>query len=409
MKRFLLFASLILLGCGGGTEPAPQASSNTDTTPEPVVPGTPEPIYTSYEMDPAKHELPKTPAKGKLAGKEFTPTQVELQGDLLTFSEGQNFAPDLELSLQLKLDPATFVTVTSMTVKPSDVESPQVPLVQTHVRPQAADGLPTTMYHPEGYALTLRLEPKSKGVVHGSIVVCLPDEEKSYLAGTFDATVTRSLSAPPTDDDAPFIQGTIAVPADAKGQSLIVGYVGMAGNEPITDRVGSTIPDDPELSGAAQSSSFKPRAATLRYAKNVPNYDFTKLPPGKYFIFARLEGGPATWKWVEVKEKDQLRENLALHDVKLGTVEVKTPDDFTGEVRLVPAALDVPDADFIIAGNIGFALELMGKAEKGMGTIVNVPAGKYTLFATPGTIMPRGTVEVMAGKTAKTELQTEKK
>jgi hypothetical protein len=37
-----------------------------------------------------------------------------------------------------------------------------------------------------------------------------------------------------------------------------------------------------------------------------------------------------------------------------------------------------------------------------------VPPGKYTLYVFPGQVLPRGTVEVTAGKTATTELKAEK-
>jgi hypothetical protein len=90
-------------------------------------------------------------------------------------------------------------------------------------------------------------------------------------------------------------------------------------------------------------------------------------------------------------------------------VQVTTPADFEGEVRLAPNALiPAEDTDFV-GGRIATQLELGAKAKGGKATVSDVPPGKYTLFVIPGAVTPRGTVEVTAGKTATAEVRADKK
>src|SRR5437764_1061112 len=68
--------------------------------------------------------------------------------------------------------------------------------------------------------------PAEKGAVAGKVYLCLPDAEKSYLAGTFTAAVGRGLTDPPRPDDVPYITGTVTHRGE-RDQLLMVGYAGV--------------------------------------------------------------------------------------------------------------------------------------------------------------------------------------
>lgn len=403
--RVPLFGALLLaglLGCGGGADPAP----TPPPTPVPPPPPAPAPPADRYEMDPAKHAPPAAPATGRLGGKPFTPDRVELQGGTLTFRQGKDFFADSELVLTLKEKANGSAEGTRLVVAPATKwHAGDVPALSTSSR--KGEGLPDTQFVTDGYALTLELGTKAGGKVPGKIHLSLPGADRGHLAGTFEAAWVRPVGAPPTADDAPFVAGTVSHPA-AKGQMLTVGYVALTGTDVVSDSVGSGVPGPGEGGGWVQSTTSKPRVATLRFDKEAAKFEFVKLPPGEYLVYARLKDGPAAWDKVPVPAGGQVTKNLKLEAGSGGTVQVTVPADFTGQVRLAPAGLGGADADGLVAGRVAFSLDLGAEAKGGQATVANVPPGKYVLFTTPGTVQPRGTVEVAAGKTAKMEIKAGK-
>lgn len=401
---FVLLTTAIA-GCGSGSSSAPVATPGLpSTTPS----GLPAPVTDPYSMDPAKHAFPASPVAGRLGGKPFTPDRIELQGDQLTFRQGKDFFADQEISIHFKLDPGKSPEGTRLVISPTQKwhEGP-VPSLHTGTR-KAAAGIPETKFVNDGYALTLEIGKNTGGKVPGKIVLCLPDAEQSYLAGAFEAVRTRAPGDPLTPDDAPFIQGTIQHAGKA-GQMLTAGYVGVCGQESVSGLAGTSIPDTGQSGGWAQSTTNKPRISTLSFQDGTPRFDFVKLPPGKYLVYAKLKSGPVAWAWVTVTGGGQLTQNLKLTAQETGTVELKVPADFTGKVMLTPASAAEHDPKFQATSNLGFWLGLEGDAKSGKAIVKDVPPGKYTLFLSPGVIEPRGTVEVTAGKTVSAEITSAKK
>jgi hypothetical protein len=216
-----------------------------------------------------------------------------------------------------------------------------------------------------------------------------------------------AVKPPPPAEVAGSVRGAIAHAGKA-GQMLSVGYVELTGMDWVGDRVGLPVPKESEL-GVQAESGTKPQVAVLKFDKTAASYEFPHLPKGTYLISARLEGGPIAWAKVEVTPGGNLTRDLKLEAGKGGTVEVTVPADFTGDVRLAPNDLFPADDTNFVGGRIATQIELGAKAEKGKATVADVPPGKYTVFAIPGQLIPRGTVEVTAGKTATVEIKTDKK
>lgn len=218
---------------------------------------------------------------------------------------------------------------------------------------------------------------------------------------------TEPAVKPPPAEVAGSVRGAIAHTGKA-GQMLSVGYVELTAMDWVGDRVGVPVPKEGEL-GVQAESGTKPQVAVIKFDKTAASYEFPHLPKGTYLISARLEGGPTAWAKVEVTPGGNLTRDLKLEAGKGGTVEVKLPADFAGDVRLAPNDLFPADDTNFVGGRIATQIELGAKAEKGKATVADVPPGKYTVFAIPGQLVPRGTVEVTAGKTATVEIKTDKK
>jgi hypothetical protein len=387
-----------LLGCGGTQPPADPAQVQVAPTGDTGKAADPATKTDLYEIDPAKHVVPATPAAGVLRGKPFAPDRVELEGHRLTFRQGKDFFADLELVVAIN-EKVKLGDGAKIVVRPNQRWTDRIPSLTTAVRGEK--GLPDVKFITDDYAMTLELGKPEKGKTAGSIYICLPDSSRSYLAGTFVAARKRGLNEPPGAEEVPFIQGTLSPPAK-KDESVTIGYVGRtAAGEVISDSCGSSAFDSG--GGAVRSGSFAPRAATLRFEKFVPHFDFDHLPPGRYLVFARVKDGALAWTWAEVAAGGRVTTDLKLDGTGPGTVEVAVPPR-TRTVRLVPADLGVPAPDEKFLGRLEFSLDLAGEVKDGVATIANVPAGRYQVRS--GDL--RTGVEVTAGRTAKVELKAAK-
>jgi hypothetical protein len=393
---FAALALCVLVGCGGSNtgrapEPAPNPPPGSDPRPGPA------PAGDLYELDPAKHMIPAAPATGRLQGKPFTPDRVELEGDKLTLRAGKDFFADQEIAMMLG-DKAKPTDGLKLVVKPTQKWTDGIPSL--HVATRSGQGLPDTKFVNDDYSLTLELGKPDNGKIPGKIYLCLPDSQRSYLAGTFVAQRKRSLSDPPGEDDVPFIQGSVSPPAK-KDQWVNVGYVGRTADGKVISDGAGTKPFT-EGGGGARSASFAPRTAGLRMDKFTPHFDFTNLPPGRYLVFARYESGAAAWAWTDVAAGGKVTADLKLDEAKVGEVAVKLPAG-TREARLIPADLGTPPPDDRFLDQLAFSLDLKAEAKDGTAT-AKVPAGKYQVRA--GNL--RADVEVAAGKTATVELKPAK-
>ncbi|MBN9122442.1 MAG: hypothetical protein J0I06_25415 [Planctomycetes bacterium] len=422
MSRTIFGAALglslaLACGCGSKSEPPPpnakaetEAPSAGDPNANPP-PKVDVPAGPAWEMDQSKHAIPSAPVRGRIAGADVTP-EVGVEGDELTFRVLKGAPPTVERSVKLKLAPMLVagqpvppVQGREWKVKFDALAGPDVPEVW---RDGAGKGL---RLYPSGYALTLELGTRKGGKVPGKIYLSLGDDEKTVLAGTFEATYSRSRLERPGPDDAPYISGDVTVTGAKPDAEVRVTCT--AFTAPGASSRELQIPFDPaplEQARWTRDESDKLRAGTLVAGdgKGRPfRFEYVKLPPGRYLISAGVVGGPATWKWVDVPANGALTETLTLDATKTGGVEVSFPPDANGKVFLAPA--DAPDKPALDVGafhEIAFRVVrrdadiVVGKA-----ALKDLAPGKYEVRA--GDL--RGFVDVVAGKTAELALAPPKK
>jgi hypothetical protein len=148
----------------------------------------PAPGKATWKADLAGVETPKEPASGQVHGLEFTLDRAEIQGGVLSLRQGKEFFADREVQVFLflgtqKPDGKSFEI--SRTKK--DAGAPHVyvgwkPAGQKVPQKTAFTGL-------DGYAMRLKFGTAQNGKLPGQIYVCLPDPEKSFVAGSFEAEV----------------------------------------------------------------------------------------------------------------------------------------------------------------------------------------------------------------------------
>lgn len=398
MRRSLSLLALgfAVLGCGKSdpvsapTEPMPKPS------PEVILP----PAGAKHEMDPAKHVVPASPATGSIGGKVFTPDRVTIEGTALTFRQGGDFFADMQITLYIAYKPNEAKKVT---IKPSDKwHETTIPGVHISKKPRPED-LPKTDMVGDGYALTLDMAPRKDGKAAGTIYLSLPGGD--FLAGTFEAVNERGLSDPPEPEDRPYIKGRVTHTGKPK-QSLQFRYAGlpMSGGDPISDMVGSQLGEDGV--SPVRSTTNAPRIASVRPGKmGGDEYDCTHLPPGKYFLIARLDDGPAGWKFVDVAADSALDIPLTVPAGPGGSLDVTVPGKATGQVQVIPSGLKLDDPLGTLTTSISGALNAYGNVADGKASVKNLAPGKYDVSLRTGTAVYRAEVTIESGKNAKAELK----
>jgi len=380
-------ALVVAAGCGSKPAPPepnqpinPDSGSNPDAAAKPV-----------YELDPARHAIPAHPVSGTIGGAEVTP-EAAIEGEFLVFRTPQagTTLPERELSLKLRASSGQMIPVGKRTVRQEMPEGPDVPEVRL-----AVPGKQTRLY-PNGYALTLELEPRKAGKVAGKIYLCLPDDEKTLLAGTFVAAAPRQPNEPPGVEDVPLVNGSVTVVGTAPGAVLTVGYA--ANPQPDLYPLGAAqIPLGDEVT--AQATYDKPRVTSLTAGdgKTVPSrYEHSKLTPGRYLVFAALKNGPAAWKWVDVGPQSTVAVDLTIDATRTGGLEVNVPLGALGKVQLAPA--DDPhrppmDANMFIG--VVWQLNLEQDIVLRKALFKNLGPGRYEVRAGKEIRV----VEIVAGKT----------
>ena len=377
----------MLVGCGGSGESSPQPKPHAEEspkveTPAAPSPGAPAPTPASppaWEMDPAKHAIPASPVKGKLAGADFAPEAL-VQGESLHLRVlDKDGIPEREVVLKLPADQAKAAAEgLKLVVKPDQSPGPDVPEIMT-VFPPAKQGDPGANAYVNGYALTLELGKRDKRKVPGKIFLSLPGDEKDFLAGTFTADWVRSPAVPPGPEDAPFIQGSLKV-SGVENPTVKVGYAAQPTAEAFAfDAIQMSLMGP----GWARSEHMKPRISTLVAAEGdkPARYEHIHLTPGRYLVYAAIDGGPAAWKWLDLPADGKVTADLSIDATKAGSLEVKVGEGLGDTVRLAPAdepGKRVPPG--LILG-IALSLNLEQKVKDGAVKFEKLAAGRYEVLA----------------------------
>ncbi len=338
-----LFAigSITLAGCG--TKPEPEkteapvktelSSANTSITTS-----TPEEVKLVHEMDPTRHTLTGGPVRAGFGGPALA-TEASIENDNLIFrTKTSPSEPEREIRLKVGslTDPKSFDNK-KLTIRPEMSPAPEVPEILIHV-PNHKDEF---RLFPNGYALTLELGSRVNWKIPGKIYLCLPDAEKTVLAGFFIAEFPRQPVEPPGPEDLPYIKGSVTVLGAPPTSLLRVGY--FVDERPGVLHLGSadlTLSDLMSSVGLLRNDSDQPRITYLLAGDGktaTARYEHSKLTTGRYLVFARLTSGPIAWKWLAVLPGETQTVDLTIDATQTGGIEIVVPLEAVKEVEMVPA------------------------------------------------------------------------
>ena len=129
---------------------------------------------------------PESIARGLIHGEEFIAERATLKDRVLTLRDGQGFFPDHALMIFLFVDETEELEGKSYHFQGSG--EIRWPHVHMKWKPHASR-VPETRIFMKDYVMRLDFGKAAQGMLPGKIYVCLPDEKKSFAAGTFAAVI----------------------------------------------------------------------------------------------------------------------------------------------------------------------------------------------------------------------------
>ncbi len=138
----------------------------------------------TWTTDLAKMQFPDAPVKGKVLGGDFSIDVVKLDGGtVLKLHQGKNTIPDAAVIVFLPIKPGQ--SLEGKKFEFGEGSKGEAPLsVHVKRRPTPKD-LPKGDAYTLDYTLKLEFDKAKDDKLPGKIYLCLPDEGKSVVAGTF--------------------------------------------------------------------------------------------------------------------------------------------------------------------------------------------------------------------------------
>lgn len=149
----------------------------------PTLRSAPDPEWT---LNLGTRKTPTTPLSGRVLGYAFAPERTTLQGGTLTFRQGRTRSPEAGVTIHLFARRSEDLAGQTVLIEATRTNAPKLTL-----RSKPGTAPPMTVTLPPGYALRLEFGDVTNGRLSGSIYLSAPDENHSWLAGTFNAEIRR--------------------------------------------------------------------------------------------------------------------------------------------------------------------------------------------------------------------------
>jgi hypothetical protein len=177
----------------GGTPPTPMTAENPKTGPQtnkpPKPPALPVVIPhasdTNWGLNLTGVEMPETPAAGRIHGQDFLAERAFLQNGTLTLRQGSKGSVDFGMVINFSGVQAESLAGQTINITTNAPLAARVTLRWKETDQSLKDNFET------GYALHLVFGELAKNHLRGKIYFCAPDEDKSYVAGTFNAEIRK--------------------------------------------------------------------------------------------------------------------------------------------------------------------------------------------------------------------------
>jgi hypothetical protein len=146
-----------------------------------------------WSLDLKSAAFPEANAAGRVHGRPFTPEHASLEGGIFSLRQGKTWPPELGITIMLPAQPGEELSGKTFEIAPGQ---PQ-PAPRLVARWKDDQQQPGKQEFARGYALKLVFEQPAHGHLPGKIYLCLPDEDQSVVAGTFEAALRKPKPTQP--------------------------------------------------------------------------------------------------------------------------------------------------------------------------------------------------------------------
>jgi hypothetical protein len=167
---------------------AERATSPAAKPPQPTAFKSPHPIpaNVNWTLNVATAPIPNGEVVGSVHGNGFLCEHASFKTGRLSLRQGPAGAPDLGITVSLgALQPEQVAGKAILVTPTNPVPAPRVVLRWKDDQEQ-----PVTEHIRSGYAMKVIFGPAVSGRIQGRIFIALPDDQKSFAAGTFEAEIT---------------------------------------------------------------------------------------------------------------------------------------------------------------------------------------------------------------------------
>ncbi len=184
-------AAKVKLGLASAPAPQPTNAPPTDasaaTNAVAAVTNAPPPPAV-WNLDLSTNNFPDYAAKGAIASSEYLVDGARIDGSVLSLIQGSGGPPEREFIIYLSLHQGETLEGLSVTVAPE--QKTGVPRILQRWK---ADGKPAlqSKSYAFGYAMKLELGKLNNNTIPGKIYLSVPDDDHSFLAGTFSAGIKK--------------------------------------------------------------------------------------------------------------------------------------------------------------------------------------------------------------------------
>ena len=169
-----------------GNDEAKRYLGMTPTNPKTSSRAIPHTSRAGWTMDLSHVTIPGTAASGRIRGEAFRVETAKVENNILTLRQGKDFFPDRALTIFMFLKKGEALEGRTFNI------SIDHGFGAPHIHMKWRDGgkkAPETKIFMKEYAMRLQFKEKENGALPGEIFLALPDESKSFVAGTFLAQV----------------------------------------------------------------------------------------------------------------------------------------------------------------------------------------------------------------------------
>ena len=155
--------------------------------------GYPIPTNFSWTMNVNSMNFPATVASGGIRGMGFMCEHATLQGGNLTLRQGRTWPPDLGITVHLFAREGEELSGKTVLVGPE--RPPPIPKIVLRWKDEQDQNLKQDFT--AGYALKMSFGEAVDARMPGKIYIALPDEAKTFVAGTFEAEIKKAQPPKP--------------------------------------------------------------------------------------------------------------------------------------------------------------------------------------------------------------------